>query len=129
MVKWIFLVGKYGLFVAFRVGFEHESGEYARIHLFITNLRIWELLKEDEKFWSTEQKPERLERTQAGMIIPVYIGANKRSAEGTKDLSPFQGFRVLGIWYRGWYPRLWFFAPSGLAGPTAADNPVNLSNP
>jgi hypothetical protein len=25
------------------------------------------------------------------MIIPVYIGANKRSAEGTKDLSPFQG--------------------------------------
>ena len=35
-----FLGGKYGLFVAFRVGFEHESGEYARIHLFFTNLRI-----------------------------------------------------------------------------------------
>ena len=50
-----------------------------------------------KKFCSTKPKPERLTRTQAGMIIPVIMNTTKRSAEGTKDhLSPFQGFRVLG---------------------------------
>ena len=28
--------------------------------------------------WSKKNKPERLERTQTGMIIPVYIGANQK---------------------------------------------------
>ena len=44
-----------------------------------------------------KSKPERLERPQAGMIIPDKTDPTDRSAEGTKDLSPFQGFRVLGI--------------------------------
>ena len=68
--------------------------------------------------WRMKNKPERLARTQTRMIIPVYIGPNKRSAEGTKDLSPLQGFWVVGAQYRGWYPRLWSFAPSGLSART-----------
>ena len=43
-----------------------------------------------------KSKPERLTRPQAGMIIPDKTDPTDRSAEGTKDLSPFQGFRAFG---------------------------------
>ena len=57
-------------------------------------------------------KPERLERTQAGMESPLALGENKWSAEGTKDhLSPFQGFRVLDAQYRGFYPPVCGISP------------------
>jgi len=57
-------------------------------------------------------KPERLERTQAGMQSPLILDTNKWSAEGTKDhLSPFQGFRVLGYLIPGVIPPSVVFSP------------------
>ena len=39
-----------------------------------------------------------------GMIILVYVGPNNKSAEGTKDLSPLQGFVFGGYLYPGVLP-------------------------
>jgi hypothetical protein len=44
---------------------------------------------------SSIPKPERLKRLQAG-VKPPLNKAQQMSAEGTKDLSPLQGFLVFG---------------------------------
>ena len=68
------------------------------------------------KFCLPNPKPERLSRPQAGVSPPCILGPIERSAEGTKDLSPFQGFRVYGYFNTGGAtPVCSLFAPSGLS--------------
>ena len=77
-----------------------------------------------------KSKPERLERTQTGMIIPVITAQTKGVLKARKTI--FRPFRASGCWVRntgGDTPVCGLNAPSGLAGPTAADNPVNRCNP
>ena len=64
---------------------------------FIASLEIFEeIFRGNNSVCLNKSKPERLTRPQAGLIIPVKTGPTNRSAEGTKDLSPFQGFRAFG---------------------------------
>ena len=62
-------------------------------------------------FCSFDPKPERLRRPQAGVSPPCILGPIERSAEGTKDLSPFQGFRAFGYPIPGVLPPSVIFSP------------------
>ena len=65
-----------------------------------------------EKILFDRAEAWKAEKNTGGDDNPRYNGTNKRSAEGSKDyLSPFQGFRVLGVQYRGWYPPSVVFSP------------------
>ena len=78
-----------------------------------------------KKFWSSELKPERLTRPQAGVKPPFISGPNKRSAEGTKDLSPLQGFVIGWILYPGATPPSVVLTP--LWGYMFKQNFINIS--
>ena len=100
---------------SFHLPLSIESSPLCGLHLLESKIS-WKIFKNIGyphmwKIWTSEHKPERLRRTQAGMIIPVYNGPKQKECWRHERSFALTGLPCVGCAIPGVIPPSVVFSP------------------